>query len=118
MEIKLKSGKTIEFDSFTPKESNLIKVYLHHKGGDGEGIWACIDDKDMDDYKNDARDSEPNRVATLRNAALMFYPNNSWGACIPIRFDGNNRPECDIDWIEEDTDMIFIHEETQKEDGK
>ena len=110
MELKLKSGETIQFEEFTPKESNLIKVRLHHNEGDGEGIWACIDDKDKADY--DVRDSKPTRVATLRNSAIMFYPNDSWGCIIPVRFDGEKRPECNVDWIADDSDMIFNTTET------
>ena len=112
MELKLKSGETIQFEEFTPKESNLIKVRLHHNEGDGEGIWACIDDKDKADYENDVRDSQPTRVATLRNSAIMFYPNDSWGCIIPVRFDGEKRPECNVDWIADDSDMIFNTTET------
>lgn len=112
MEILLKTNTKIEFETFIPKESNLIKVSLHSNGNDIEGIWACISDKDKADYDNNVSDSEPTRVATLRNSAVMFYPNNSWGLCVPIKFKGTERPECDVTWIHESSRACIIETET------
>lgn len=113
LEIKLASGKAIQFEEFIPKEKNLIKVRLHDNGVNGEGIWACLRDEDMEDYQNGVTDSEPIRLATLRNAPLNYYPDNNWGMVIPVRFDGEMRPEFDINWLDEEAPIVKIMTETQ-----
>lgn len=112
MEFKLSNGKKIEFEKFTPKQSNLIKVRLHNNDNDTEGIWACVSDKDFEDIQNNVSDSGPTRIANLRNSALMFYPNNSWGWYIPIQLNGSNRADCDVRWIETEQDPLSDLTET------
>lgn len=116
MEIILKSKDVIEFESFIPKQSNLIKVRLHTNDKDPEGIWACVSDTDIEDYKNGVVDKGdyPIRVATLRNAALAFHPANSWGLCIPVKFKGSERPECNLDWVDSSSTVSIIETETQE----
>lgn len=111
--LELKSGKKIEIKDFQPTESNLIKVDLHWDNEQHEGIWACLPDEFMEDYKKDASDSEVFRYATLRNAALNLGP-ASWGAIIPVKFRGSQRPECNLAWISENAKMIFNEKETIK----
>ena len=110
--LRLKGGIKIEIEDFNPKESNLIKVDLHVDNEDHEGIWACLPDKFMGDYKDNSSDSVVFRYATLRNAALNIGP-NSWGAIIPVKFKGSLRPECDLNWIEEDSDIVFNRKNTK-----
>jgi hypothetical protein len=114
MEIKLKDGNSITFEEFIPKESNLIKINLNDDGrANGEGIWACISDKDLQDYQANATDSEYKRVATMRNDALIFYPHQSWGAYIPYKLNGDSRPICNISVIADGQEMLFNKQETQ-----
>jgi hypothetical protein len=98
----LKNNPTLIVEEFQPKESNLIKVRLHTNGENGEGIWACVNDETKKLHDDDSFTSGYEFYATLRNDALAFYPNQSWGMVIPIKFNANERPECDIKEIDFD----------------
>ena len=113
MELNLKNGKVIEVFDFQPKSTNLIKVDLHIEGDAHEGIWAVIPDEFQKMYKND-NEEESYAFASLRNDAVAFYPHPSWGLIIPIRFRGEQRPECDLTWIVEDTEMIYNRKDTEE----
>jgi hypothetical protein len=106
MELRLVNDQTIQFDEFEVKKENLIKVRLHDCDQDGESIWAVVSDETKKDIDNDVETRSPEHVASLRNAALMFYPANSWGWIIPIRLQGNNWPECDVNWMADGQDVI------------
>lgn len=114
MEIKLKNGKSIPFEEFIPFKRNLVKLNLNDNGKmNGEGVWACLSDKDITDYNKNIRDPDYVRVATLRNNALMFYPARSWGAYIPYKLNGSTRPICNVSLIEPEQKMLFSSQETQ-----
>jgi hypothetical protein len=100
MKITLKNGTEIEFEHFPIKESNQRKLRLHNKGGDSEGIWIALQDKDMEKYEKEYTGKDYETVAILLNNALNFYPNSSWGMYIPVKFRGEDRPECDISLID------------------
>ena len=106
MEFRLVNDEVIEFEEFEAKKENLIKVRLHDCDTDVEGIWAVVSDETKRDIDNNVETRGPKHVASLRNSALMFYPEQSWGWIIPIRLCGNNRAECDINWIKEGEDVL------------
>lgn len=90
VEIKY-NGKTYTLPSHIEhKDENLIKIRLVHDDGMGEGIWAWIHPKDKADYEADGFDDDYERVAVLANQSLVGVP---WGAYVPYRLDGDNRPE-------------------------
>lgn len=94
--IKYNNGDDFSFEEFEPKESNLIKINLNVNGADGEGIWACISDDNMDDYEKNVDDGEEyHRVAILRNDSInLNFP--SWGMYIMYSLKGGYRPVCDL----------------------
>jgi hypothetical protein len=91
MNFEFKDGTTIAFKDFQPKEINMIKIRMVYEDG-GEGIWACLNDEDMIDYKNDIKD-DIIRPALLRNASIFGMP---WGSYVPVIFKGEDRPEADM----------------------
>lgn len=105
----LKNGTEITVEDFQPNESNLIKVRLHNNDEDVEGIWACLNDEIFKQYQDNSHTSDYEYYATLRNDAVGFYPRKSWGMIIPIKFNGSERPDCNIDIIDFD--------KTQKENS-
>ncbi len=52
-------------------------------------------------------------VCILQNSALHFYPMNSWGLYVPVRFNGNTRPILDLAHM--DGDMHFCKERKDAE---
>lgn len=116
--IYLTNGEEIQYEEFQPSNKNLIKVKLHINEENVENIWAVLDDATMQIYNKDTN-SDYKYFAVLRNHAIAFYPNPSWGMVIPIKFNGTERPECDINIIDfdktvenNDDDMIFNKLET------
>ncbi len=95
----LTTGKELDVVDFQPKNTNLIKVKLHNNNDDVESIWAVVDEETMKKYNNDIITNGYEYYASLRNSAVAFYPNNSWGLIIPIKFNGSDIPECNIDII-------------------
>jgi len=108
MKFTWEDGRELRFEHFEPKETNLIKIRLAFDPNDmHEGIWACISDEDMKDYDNDVEDAEYKRVAILRNSSLTGPP---WGAYIPYKMDGDNRPVSYLEGL--NCDMFFNMAET------
>jgi len=104
------NGQRLDFEHFTPKADNLIKVNLAYFNDDdiNESIWACIADKDKEDYDNDVQDDGLTRVALLRNMSVLGIP---WGTYVPVRFMGKDRPisrleglNCKTCWNNTDTE--------------
>lgn len=85
---------TQEFEVFTGKTTNLIKIDLIFSDGDSESIWAAISDKDKKDYKLNKKDTNTFRVAKLANVPLFLRV--GWGTFIPYKLNGNSRPTCII----------------------
>ena len=80
LEIKLKSGEVVSYPviDFPETEEELnkftIKCKLISPDGEVEGIWI-YDPFQLTNEK---------RFVLLRNDALMFYPNGSYGIMLPI----------------------------------
>lgn len=98
----------IEFDHFTHKDTNMVKLRLVGADGDAEGIWISIQDQDMPDYKADVHDTHYHRVGVLANPSLHGIP---WGTYIPYRLQGGSRPVCYLRHLT--GDMVFC-EATQQ----
>lgn len=108
LKIILKSGTEFTFSHIEPKKENLIKVNINYDDTEsinGEGIWACISDKDKEAYENHDTDEEMTRVALLRNTSIAGIP---WGAYVPYRLNGQQRPTFFVELMDlEKTDMTF-----------
>jgi hypothetical protein len=105
MELRLVNDKTIQYEEFEVKKENLIKVRLHDCDQDVESIWAVVSDETKKAIDSNQSTRSPEHVASLRNAALMFYPANSWGWIIPIKLCGSDIPECDVNWVADDEEV-------------
>lgn len=112
--IELTNGVVIDVYDFDPKSKNLIKVDLHFDGKDHEGIWAVVPDELKTKHNDDNETGYG--FASLRNHALAFYPNESWGLVIPIKFRGSDRPECDMSLIKDGIEMLWNKKETIEEE--
>lgn len=86
----------MEFEAFELKDENLRKLNLHIDGKMTEGIWIYLTDEDAKRYDADTFTMSYDAVAVLANAPIMFYPDNFWGAYIPVKFNGKNRPTCNV----------------------
>jgi len=94
------NGVKRTFKHFMPKQINIVKIHLP-----GEGIWACLSDEDMEDYRKDVKDPpEVVRVATLRNSSINGPP---WGCYVPYRMDGMQTPEGCIEEIDDGQEMVL-----------
>ena len=65
-----------------------IKLRLTREG-EGEGIWMIMHPDDKEDYTNNVRDSDFQRLGILVNASLCGIP---WGAYVPYKLNGEERP--------------------------
>lgn len=100
MKYSIKYGnQTVEYEEFSPKGSNFVKLRLVGPDGIGEGIWMCITDKDLIDYKNDVKDDTV-RIGILLNESMILSDfmsisqNDTYGAYIPYTLKGRMRPHC------------------------
>lgn len=84
-------GETIQFEDWTPEESQLGKIRLMLEAGDSaEGIWVWVHPDYRAKYEDD--DSEDELiVCALANQSLLGLP---WGAYVLAQTRGSNRPEC------------------------
>lgn len=97
MKIELKNGQApVEFSEFELKDENLRKIRIHWDNQDAEGLWAYFSDADVKRYDSDARSTVYDAVVVLANAPIMFYPNNFWGAYVPIKLMGSVRGELNV----------------------
>lgn len=103
----LVNDREYTFKHFMLKEMNSVKIDLPD-----EGIWACLSDEDMRDYRQDKLDDKDVvRVAVLRNSSINGFP---WGTCIPVRLMGGQRPEHCLDELDDQQDLILNQHDTQK----
>jgi len=114
----LTNGEEIDVEGFQPKQFNLIKIRLHKDDEFGEGVWTCLDDETKKLHDDNTYQSDYIHYATLRNDAFYFQF-ESWGLIIPIKFNGNERPECNISIVdfekiknENNGELIFNKKET------
>lgn len=95
MKIELTTGEKIVFEEFPLREQNLRKINIDWDGEDGEGLWAYFSDEAIKQYENDNY-TDGSTVIVLANSPLAFYPHNFWGAFLPVKFRGDNRPYCNL----------------------
>lgn len=96
MKITLKNNTELEFSEFELNDKNLRKININYDGKDGEGLWAYFSDVDVKRYDNNERTSTYSIVVVLANAPVMFYPNNFWGAFVPIKLEGSTRATLNV----------------------
>ncbi len=89
--------KNIEFD-LIPPSTNLMKLRLHRNNENFEGIWISVSNEAAKLIEQNICGVE--FIARLENNALNFYPNISFGLHILCKTNGENRPECDLNWID------------------
>lgn len=87
----------IEFD-LIPLSKNLMKCKLHRNDKDIEGIWISVSDEINKLINKDT--SGDKFIGRLENDAIHFFPNGSWGMHILCETDGENRPQCNLDWVD------------------
>lgn len=98
---------TLPNDIDLDNKDALIKLNLS-RSGVSEGIWAVIHPKDLEDYENNVSDIHYHRVCALANHAVAGIP---WGAYVPYKLNGNNRPIAVFeDIIDVDNDSIHYPE--------
>lgn len=97
--LTLKNGTVISFEPTEYRETHLGKVRLSRNGEDVEGIWVSLSDKAKLKYDNDESYDEY-FVAMLANDALNFYPMRSWGLHVVCKTQGDERPICDLEWVD------------------
>lgn len=96
MDISLKDGATISFTGFTPKEKNLRLIEIFYSGDNREEIFAFFPDGSLTRYQDHTAVSDHyEEVVVLAASAKMFQPKDTWGLCLPIRFNGAGLPSCD-----------------------
>lgn len=95
-------NKEIEFVEFPLNDNNLRKISIDVGGSYGEGVWAYFSDEDAVKYDTDFSDTETISIVVLANAPIMFYPDNFWGAFVPVKWMGENRPRCDVEKVDGD----------------
>ena len=59
------------------------------QNGKGEGIWACTTEEVHQEYDNHGTGL---RFVKIVNKQSMYYPNLTFGAVIPVRLNGKDRP--------------------------
>lgn len=113
-QFKFKNGQApLDFEEFPLKEENLRKINLVWDGADSEGVWAAFSDEGVKQYDANTNSTTYTGVCILQNSALHFYPMNSWGLYVPVRFNGNTRPTLDLAHM--DGDLIFCKERKDAE---
>lgn len=119
MTITDKQGNTYIFEPIEIKkenfESHLIKVNLNEDGSpNGEGVWASVHLDDYQDHVDDKKDGF--FIARLLNNALIFFPFPSWGMYILCKHNGENRPICNINWVDYESDNSIPADEDTTDD--
>lgn len=109
-------GEKNKFSHIEPKQCNLIKVNLQLPADDGhvesEGIWACLSDEDKKRHDADETTNKHEIFALTRNASLFGVP---WGAYIPIKLNGSERPSCNLTLFDPESDILFNQVDTTDE---
>lgn len=102
MQLTFKSGTHTLADHIPHKDANLIKIRLIREGN-AEGIWAMVTDEDRMRYNDD--NGSGSAIAVLCNQSLAGVP---WGAYLPIRLCGDQRPVCHVqDHFEDGTKISY-----------
>lgn len=100
------NGKVHQFNKLVYNEKNLSKVRLSVNDEQVEGIWVVLDEADKKKVDDDNSTGEY-FVAMLANDALNFYPNRSWGLHVLCKTNGEDRPLCDLTWVDYDKNLVF-----------
>lgn len=87
-----------------PYDPVFYPGYLHHKVNlmveinsmAGEGVWCLL--SPIDSRKHDDDECFDSSVAILCNDSL-YYDGLVAGTKVPIKFNGPDMPEIDLDWI-------------------
>lgn len=99
--VKMSKLQNIEFDLIKPS-TNLMKLQLHRNNEDFEGIWISVSDETKVLLEKNTKGVK--FIARLENDAIHFYPNQSWGLHLLCETNGENRPHCDLNWVDYNLD--------------
>lgn len=119
-EFKFKNGqKPLAYEEFPINDNNLRKINIVRDGKESEGVWAAFSDEGVKQYDSDKRTSEYACPCILQNSALHFFPMNSWGLYVPVKFNGSTRPILDLAHMTGSTHFCKERVEAEaKEKGK
>lgn len=90
--------KDIEFDLIPYKKENLMKLRLHLDNKNVESIWICVSDETK--ILLDKNTTGTYFIARLENDSLNLCPNRSHKLHILCRTNGEQRPECNLRWVD------------------
>lgn len=90
MELTFKSG-VVNQDPIPYEEKNKVQIFLDHGECNNESTWVMLDDESFAKYNSE--DAFGPGVGVLLNHTLSGLP---WGTYIPIQFNGDQRPTCNV----------------------
>ena len=99
-----------EITEFELKDANLRKANVQ-RAGESEGLWIWLNDADLQKYSDD-NDHTSIIIGVLANHALNGIP---WGAFVPFRLGGLNRPTCVMDEMLDLKKRPIYHPEAKKQ---